>query len=722
MRERDLVLIGGGHTHALVIRALAMKPLKNVRVTLISEQTLTPYSGMLPGFVAGHYSYEEAHIDLNQLCQWANVRYLRGRVYGINPGCKQVCVRCPDGFGSFVCAYDVLSLDVGSTPDTSVAGAGKYAVGVKPVSRFAATWNGLLEKSRQSGNGNWGVIGAGAGGVELVLAMAHKVEKLRYHLVYPQGHVLPGYPHGLVSIVEDHLINAGIVLHPNFRVARVDSDGLYSQDKDKLTLDQSIWCTGASADRWLKESGFDTSERGFIIVDEYLRSRSHPDVFAVGDCADMLHDPRPKAGVYAVRQAPFLVENLRMAFQQEKGRKVTLQSDFLSLISLGAKSAVGCRNGLVFSGPWVWRLKDHIDRKFMRRLNEPGDKVSMADSQDLPMHCAGCGSKLGPELLQSNLSGLPVYQRETVIPALGSAEDASLWRPDPNEIAVQSIDGFRSFTQDHWRFGQICVNHALSDLYAMGAKPVTAQVWINLAFAHPRLQKRDHRLLMSGIAQALQQQKVVLAGGHSSEGMEDHVAIAVSGEANEATLWKKNTPRLGDVLVLTKPIGTGVILAADMQARAPSMAVDAAIKSMLQSNRDTALLLRDFNPSAVTDVTGFGVLGHLLEMLQSLKGTLGAVLNLQQIPLLPGALSLAASEVRSTLFPQLLPLLHQCEIEKQSDQHRVELLLDPQTSGGLLIAMSAHDATEFINRFEGWAMVIGSIEESAVSVRIKNRG
>jgi len=311
---------------------------------------------------------------------------------------------------------------------------------------------------------------------------------------------------------------------------------LISTNGDEVTLDKSIWCTGAAAANWLADTGLEVSERGFIAVNEFLQSNSHSNVFAVGDCSDMLSDPRPKAGVYAVRQAPFLAYNLRSVCDVHSNisspvlKPLKLQSDFLSLLSLGEKIAVGCRGGFTASGHLVWKLKDHIDQKFMRKLNQPGPKMAMAPVAMDVMHCAGCGSKLGPDIIADNLGELSVHQNEAVIPALGKAEDASLWRVSTGKVAVQSIDGFRSFTEDYSRFGKICVNHALSDLYAMGATPVSAQVWLNLKHAHPRIQKRDHKLLMASITQALNEQQTTLAGGHSSEGLETHVALVANGE------------------------------------------------------------------------------------------------------------------------------------------------------------------------------------------------
>lgn len=365
--EKNLVFIGGGHSHALVLKQLGIKPIDGVRLTLISEQTLTPYSGMLPGFVAGHYSYSDAHIDLDKLCNWAGVRYIQGKVDGINPDSNSISVGShPD------VEYDYLSIDIGSTPDLSVPGARDHAVGVKPVSHFGSTWNELLHASQS--NGRWGVVGAGAGGVELILAMAHRLKTqsdLDFHLFFSGPRVLPGYPEKVVAAVEMALEANGVSLHPNFRVTEVKEDGLVSTAGQHVSLSKSIWCTGAAAAHWLRETDLQTSEKGFLTVNRYLQSESHKNVFAAGDCADMIFDPRPKAGVYAVRQAPYLVDNLRAVCGSEPAslKPVNLQTDFLSLLSMGDKKAVGCRNSITFKGRWVWKLKNYIDQKFMNDLD-----------------------------------------------------------------------------------------------------------------------------------------------------------------------------------------------------------------------------------------------------------------------------------------------------------------------------------------------------------------
>jgi selenide,water dikinase len=709
MFERDLVLVGGGHTHALLIRQLAMNPIPGVRVTLVSESTLTPYSGMLPGLVAGHYRFDEVHIDLNRLCRWAGIRFIQGTVTRLDAAARKVAVHDQPEL-----SYDKVSFDTGSTPDLSLPGARSFAVGVKPVSRFYAKWQHLLDNrvpQCSDETRHWGVVGAGAGGVELVLAMAYRLgpdSNIQLHLIYPGDTILTGYPKRSIRAARKALQRHGVWCNANFKVSAVKKDGLVAANGNALSLDQTVWCTRAAGPGFLSSSGLDITSSGFIAVNRFLQSTSHPDVFAAGDVADMVFDPRPKAGVYAVRQAPFLYDNLKRAFTGKTMKPVRLQRQFLSLLSLGDRRAVGHRSLFVASGAWVWRWKDRIDRAFMDKLQKLGAPAMSQANPVEPgdMHCAGCGSKLGPAILHETLSTLPRTDRPGLTPALDTAEDASLWQPTPGLVQVQSLDGFRSFSEDLYRFGQVCVNHALSDLYAMGAQPVSAQVWINLAHAHPRLHKSDFRRLMHGIHRALAEQGVALAGGHSTEGAETHVAVVANGEVDPSRAWRKSGARPGDVLILTKALGTGVIWAADAEARAPAEAITAAWVSMLASQKAAWEVLSTLEPHGVTDVTGFGLLGHLLEMVGD--DAIEAQISLTDITALTGARDLLQQGFRSSLHPQLLPYTLECSGLESVSEADIALLIDPQTSGGLLIALDPDQAEIFLGKVSD-ARPIGQI-------------
>ncbi|MEX1056243.1 MAG: FAD-dependent oxidoreductase, partial [Natronospirillum sp.] len=404
-KNHDLVLVGGGHTHALLIRRLGMKPIPGVRVTLVSENRLTPYSGMLPGLVAGHYDAAETHIDLNQLCQRAGVHFIEGRLDGLDPERQTLSIEDQPRL-----SYDVVSLDTGSTPNLDLPGAHEHAVGVKPVSHFHATWQAMLRDSQANTEPqHWGVVGAGAGGVELVLAIAHRLRQqqhIRLHLFYSGQQPLQGYPDGVVRAAQDALTAAGVNSHSAFKVAKVTASGVSSHIGAQITLDKTLLVTPASAPDWPVVAGLDTANGGFVAVNKFLQSTSHPTVFAAGDVAEMINDPRPKAGVYAVRQAPTLYHNLRAYFAEAPMRPLRLQKQFLSLLSLGSQRATGSRNRLTVTGGWVWRWKDKIDRDFMARFNDfrPSDmSAPKDDTTPVVMHCAGCGSKLGPALLQDTL-------------------------------------------------------------------------------------------------------------------------------------------------------------------------------------------------------------------------------------------------------------------------------------------------------------------------------
>jgi selenide,water dikinase len=698
MHERDLVFIGGGHTHSLVLRMLAMQPIDNVRLTLITDTLLTPYSGMLPGYIAGHYSEEETHLDLNKLCKAAQVRLIHGRVNGIDVANKTIQLENQASIG-----YDKVSINTGSTPNVNVEGAREFAVGVKPVSQLTATWRKLLaektedtnDKSSAHNTAHWAIIGGGAAGIEMVLAIAYRFrqagEALKLSLVQSGATLLPGSHKNVQKQVAIALKQYDIDLITGFRVSRVTKNEIESDSGNTLNIQQSIWCTPATAPIWPKLAGLDTDESGFIAVNEYLQSTSHKDVFACGDVATMIKSPRPKAGVYAVRSAPFLTKNLHAVFSQQTMTPLSLQTDFLSLISLGGKVAVGQRGWLSLSGEWVWRWKNHIDQKFMALFSK--NLPAMPKMNNEPMHCAGCGSKIGPELLSETLKELSVFPNKHFDTDLTQAEDAPVAAVINNTSLLQSMDGFRAFSDDYYKLGVATTHHAINDLYAMGLQPTSAQVWVNLKFQHPRLTKRDFKRLMRGVTETLLHHETTLVGGHSTEGVETHLALVVNAAGN--SYWQKNTLQEGDWLLLNKPLGSGIILAADTQGAATTQSITALWSSLLQSNRPFFLTLKDKEVHAATDVTGFGLIGHLLEML---KGTEYCIkVSTDNVPLMSGALDLSRLGFESTLMPQLMPMLNQCDTN-DIDLAVLKCLLDPQTNGGLVVSVSADVGREMMTK------------------------
>ncbi|WP_101674908.1 selenide, water dikinase SelD [Alloalcanivorax mobilis] len=692
--EHDLLLAGGGHSHALLLRRLAMKPIPGLRVTLVSPESLSAYSGMLPGLIAGHYSLTQTHIDLPRLCQASGARFVRARVTGVDP--RRRFVHLHDG-GTL--DYDWLSLDVGATPDLErVPGAATEAVAVKPVSAFHQRWHALLEKlSRQPGEPALAVVGGGAGGTEMALAVRQALRRrglnARIDLI-TAGELLPGYPPAVRRRIGRRLEDAAIQLHPHSPVRRVEAHTLKLPDRG-LTFDFLLWCTGARAPAWLADSGLSCDEQGFVRVNETLQSIDDLRVFASGDCA-AFPTPLPKAGVYAVRQADTLAANLRAVVGGQPLRRFKPQRRYLSLLSGGNRDAVGSRGpGPTVSGTWVWRWKDRIDRAFMAKFDQRLPAMPMANDNltTQPMHCAGCGAKVGATALQEALAELRPVARDNSDAGLGEADDAAVIRWPGERRLVQSLDYFPAFIDDPYLFGRIAALHSLSDLYAMNADPHSALANVCLAHNHPRLQGRDLKRLMAGAVRELNQANCSLVGGHTIEGPQLAAGFTVNGSALPEQLWHKSGARPGDRLIVTKALGTGVQLAAAMQGLTRGPWLDAALENMLASNGNARDALRRFHPGACTDITGFGLLGHLLEICE--QSGCDARLDLDTLPLLPGTLELIERGVGSTLKPANDQVLARCQRPRVADHDpRLAAATDPQTSGGLLFCLAEEHLSE----------------------------
>jgi selenide,water dikinase len=364
---KRLLLVGGGHSHVEVVRRFGAAPPAGAETMLVSPWRHAPYSGMLPGLIAGHYDFHECHIDLEQLCRAARLTFRRAEVAALDPA--RGIARFADG-GE--CAFDLLSLDVGSLPDAlAVPGASRHAVAVKPVAGLLAAWDGILAAARAAPQ-RIAVVGGGAGGVELAAAMHHRLRAegladSRLAVVTDTPGILPGHPAAARRIFERLFAERGVRLHCGSPVVEVSAGALRLMSGARVGADRIIWATSATAPRWLAESGLEVDSHGFVRVGPTLRSTSHKGVFAAGDCASLLDRPLPKAGVYAVRQGPPLAENLRRALAGQPLVRYAPQRRALALIGTGDRRAVATWGPFALGGAWLWRWKDRIDRRFMAR-------------------------------------------------------------------------------------------------------------------------------------------------------------------------------------------------------------------------------------------------------------------------------------------------------------------------------------------------------------------
>lgn len=364
---RRLLLAGAGHAHAQVLLDWMRAPLPGVELVLVSPQALAPYSGMVPGWLAGRYRYADIAVDFAALCAATGARWLPGELDALDAPARRVRLATGEWLD-----YDLLSLNLGSTlrPPAEVATSGPALLALRPLSALRQGYEALLQRWATAPAGRpftVSAVGGGAAGFESLLAVLARLRALRPdcpvqgRLYSRDAQLLPGLAPFAQRAAARALMQAGVALHLG-----VEDGAAHARDSDLL-----LWATGAQAHDWqldpARRGPLAVSARGFVCIDAQLRSVSHPQVYAVGDCAEWT-PPLPKAGVHAVRMGPVLAHNLRAALGQGQALAHRPQRRFLVLLATGDGRAIASRGGLGAQGRWVWRWKDHIDRGFIRRF------------------------------------------------------------------------------------------------------------------------------------------------------------------------------------------------------------------------------------------------------------------------------------------------------------------------------------------------------------------
>lgn len=369
---KRVVLLGGGHAHLHVLRDAALRPWKSAEITLVSPFDHHHYSGMVPGYLQGQYGEDELRFDLRRLCRASGARFVRGYAQRIDASSGWVDVeghRIP---------FDLASLDVGSAPaGTDVPGVQEHASTVRPMSRAVALRDRVDERIHSVPDANpvrVCVVGGGAGGVEVALALHRRIERAGKDAqvtVLDRGPILSGYSARARERATALLVRRGIVVQTGHDVVAVQTDAVVTEGGQPVGADLVVWLTGAAPPRLLDRSNLPTSPGGFFQVDSTLRSVDGTPVWGAGDCVTLSEHPdMPKAGVYAVREGPVLAHNLRAQVEGGPPREYRPQSSFLSLLNTADGKALLRWHGLLSHSRWAWWLKDWIDRRFVRSYHQ----------------------------------------------------------------------------------------------------------------------------------------------------------------------------------------------------------------------------------------------------------------------------------------------------------------------------------------------------------------
>jgi len=708
----DLVLVGGGHAQIAVLKSFGMRPLDRVRLTLVTDVLMAPYSGMLPGHVEGHHSMENMHIDLLKLARFAGARLIKRAVTDIDFVNQNIVLE-----GGLNLHYDVLSLNSGAVPDAeSIKGTDAYGITVKPISHFLEKMPTLSELS-----GDIAVIGGGAAGCELAISLTHHYQladkPFACHLFSRSKRLLPTAPESAAKIMARALLDNDIALHLGAAVQRLTQDGVIVEKGDVIPARHIFVVTAARPADWVKKLAVTHCKDGYIQVRPTLQLIEYDNVFAAGDIASISGEKREKAGVFAVRAGPYLADNLRYFIQASHLKSFHPQSRYLALIGLGGKQVLAIRGRFVAKGALWWHLKNWIDKRFIEKFTQlPEMKISatplpalahtLNDTIDTDgFECSGCGAKAGADILSDALAAACQIAKDRgadprYLPPSGITLDhgmVSLPRDMPQNASLsQSVDFLSQHISDAYLFGRIAALHALSDIFVAGGKPLAAQALVTVQRTRTKMQKSDLTLMLCGAIEELAAHKTSLTGGHTTVASEAMLGFSVTAIANE----NGSCPPLPEdediALILTKPIGIGVILAAEMRGLCPAASYEAAIEVMLLSNAGAAdIILSHASFAQMTDVTGFGLARHAMNLMQR-AGFSGMVLSLDSIPLIKGAAALSEKGISSSLYPHNAGNITLNGASMLGDGARpiMNLLFDPQTSGGVLAALPRQKAEE----------------------------
>ncbi len=736
---RDLVLVGGGHAHIQVLRSFGMRPIEGVRLTLITDVLKAPYSGMLPGFIEGIWHEEELMVDLTLLSVFAGARLIHQPITNIDINSKTVVL-----LNSAPISYDVISVNSGSVPDISaIQGAKDYAIPVKPIARFLKK----LPDAHKIG-ASLAIIGGGAAGSELALAMRARMTKSgihpKIHLISRTPQILPQQGKAGARVLSRALLKADIALHCGTAATKIDKDSVTLESGKKILADTCLIVTAARPAEWVSGLPVAKDPRGFVAVTPSLHLPDYTDFFAAGDIASVTGHEREKAGVFAVRAGPVLDYNLRATLTGKRLKRWRPQKRYMALIGLANGQALILRKPFISSGVIWLKLKHWIDQRFMAKFTNlpsmkvrphqllpginpnanhttPANSTNTSNEMDITalpdMYCAGCGSKAEAEQLSSALLDACETARSlgadpTYFPPEDIFSDAAeMPLPASTSAIVQSLDFLSQPISDPFLFGRIAALHAMSDIFVTGARPLSALALVMIYRSLPEVQGRDLSSLLAGALLELSAHHCTLSGGHTVSATDAGLGFSITG-----LMTTNQIPPSTDedvTLILTKPLGIGVILAAHMRGLAPAESFEQACQIMAQSNASAASVISSLPVAAMTDVTGFGLARHALN-LAARCGFSGIHLILDEIPLLSGAVTLSGAGIASSLMAgNKLSVLQQQQPGGLSTEKQA-LLFDPQTSGGVLAAVPStisDTVTADLSR-HGIAVPIGSLTKT----------
>ena len=729
--QKEFFLVGGGHANINLIKEFGMRPIDGVRLNLITDVMHAPYTGMLPGYVSKHFDFESSHIDLNRLCTNNNVRLFHSYVEKIQPNEQLIyCNNRPP------VKYDYLSLNVGSVQQTkNIKGAEKYALSVKPVNNFLNNISHLIDQIKNfRGIFHLVIAGGGPVGIELAIAIQTRIniemanmnlipDTVKVFLCIPNEFVLETFNKKSIENAVEILRKKKIQVLPHARILKIEKDSIQMQDKKTMAADAVILATGSSAPDWFKEMGLQTDELGFVKCRPTLQSFDFENIFIAGDMVSLPGKHIDKSGIYAVRMSKTIIKNIRATHEQKSCSKYIPQKSTMYIMTMDKNHSILNWGSQSFAGKWPKRLKDFIDKKHVKKfsyLDIENDAINYVPNQE-SMRCGGCGAKVSQPILKAAISGINLKNKTDILSGPNDFQDSSCIKLENGQYLYQTVDYFKTMINDPYLFGKITAYHCINDILASFATPHSALSIVGLPYGNSDIRKIDMTQMLFGLNEVLEEHNTTLIGGHTSESTEFSLGLALNSFSQRAP--KKNIGIEDGSIILTGKLGSGCLFASDALGICKGKWKEDMLHEILTSSQKAANIISNEAGAICTDVTGFGLIGSLYQLLANTPQK--CQIKMGSLPIFDGAAKLWERGIKSTMgeenknFSQYIS-----NIEDFQEGNFNEILFDPQTAGPLLAIIPANNAKYCLENLHnsGYhnATIIGNVAscKSGMSVRL----
>ena len=678
--QKDLILLGAGHSNIEVLRKFGKSPLDGLRLTIINNSYYSTYSGMVPGYLQGIYKWEEINLDLVKLCKVYGHRLIIGSITKINTNSKSIFLvnRPPVN-------YDLLSINLGIKSDSSkIKGAEKHCLKLKPISSIKENFDKLFKFNKINKKNNIIIIGAGAAGFEVALALKENLKKMNIQnkiiLLSKNSSVLNKFNKKAEIIAKKTLKKNNVIFKCFAEVEKVTNEYVSLKNGEKIFGKLPILATNSGPVDLLKKSNLPLNENGSIIIEKNLLVSENKHVFSSGDIAEIKGHHLPKAGVFAVKQGKVLAKNIRKLLLNQRLKSYNPQKSYLSIIGLSYGQALAIKSVFSIKGSILWYIKKFIDKKFIKKYTFYNKDKIANKNQIEPilneMQCKGCANKIPQVILDK------VFQENT---KKGSFDADKV--PYTKNI-FQTTDVISSIISDPFELGKISAKHALNDIFASNSKPIASQMIISLPPAINEINKRDLIQLKAGAELLMKKATCKIIGGHTYSNNDEQAYIGFSIIGKRKKYIKKKNITNGN-LFITGKIGSAIVFAAIEKKIINGSYSKEVINEMNKSNYEVFKIFSKYNLQNITDISGFGLAIHANNLLLRNPSINGLEISLNKIPLYEGAKKALNENVKSSLNDSnKMCIINNLEIKyNKIDRKLLNCLYDPQTGGGFLFIL-----------------------------------